>query len=355
MEMIMSNNKIAICSGFSGQDGRYLAKLLLEKNYKVYGMVRRTSNPDMSFVKELGLEDVTIVEADLSDSASLQHVISAIKPDEFYNLAAQSFVHSSYNQAEYTIDVNGTGVARILEQIRMHSPHTKFYNAATSELFGDAKEVPQNENTPFRPRSPYAAAKALAFYMVKVYRESYGLFACSGILHNHESPYRSKQFVTRKITDWIGQYIAGVHTAPLKLGNLNAKRDWGFAGDYVRAMYLMMQRESPEDYLIATGETYTVRDFCQRAFALAGIELEWKGDTADTEYAIDSKTKDTLLYVDKELYRPAEVNILLGDCSKARKELGWYPEVSFEQLIEMMVLADIERYQNVYSPAKTNG
>lgn len=313
----------ALITGITGQDGSYLAEFLIEKGYQVYGMVRRA--PSSSFERIAHLRDrIELVQGDLLDQLSLIDLIRAVKPSEIYNLAAQSFVPTSWVQPVLTADLDAVGVTRLLEAIRLTDPSVKFYQASSSEMFGDAQEVPQRETTPFHPRNPYGVAKVYAHHITVNYRESYGIFACSGILFNHESPRRGKEFVTRKITD----AVARIHfrgEGELVLGNLEARRDWGFAGDYVRAMWAMLQREEPEDYVVATGESHTVEEFAKLAFAQVGLDYR--------EYVRS----------DPALLRPADVNSLVGDASKARQTLGWEPKVKFPELVEMMVEADIRR------------
>ncbi len=335
-------SKTALITGISGQDGRCLARYLLDIGYKVYGLIRRVSHPDLSFIEEMGLQDVILIEGDLSDSLSLREAIQKSNPDEVYNFAAMSHVATSFSQPEYTIDVTGVGVLRLLEVIREFNPKIKFYAANTSEFFGDAIEIPQNEKTEFRPRSPYAAAKILGHHLCKVYRESYNMFCVSGILFNHEHKSRSKTFVTRKITDYIGRLVNDKVSQPLDLGYLDAKRDWGWAPDFVYAAYLMLQQELPDDYVVATGECHTVREFAELAFKRAGINLQWRGHGV-LEEGYDADTGRTLIKINPEFYRPAEVPILLGDSTKAREKLGWKPSVTFIELVHMMVDADIER------------
>ena len=337
----------ALITGFTGQDGSYLAKLLLSKGYEVYGMVRRSSHEDWTFVNEMGLEDVQIVEGDLADSSSLNRLIMNIKPDEVYNLAAQSHVATSFNQPEFTVDITGMGVLRLLEAIRTHYPKARFYQASSSEMFGDVKNYnPQNETTELRPRSPYAAAKVLGHHIVKVYRESYGIYACSGILFNHESPRRGAKFVTRKITDYVARYNNGLVNEPLLLGNIYAQRDWGSAEDYVEAMWLMLQQDIPNDYVIGTGETHSVKDFIIAAFSSINVALEWEGQGVE-ERAINADTDEVVVQIDKEFYRPAEVNRLLSNASKAIKDLNWQPSTTFNDLVEWMVESDINKYYEV--------
>lgn len=315
--------KRALITGITGQDGSYLAELLLEKKYEVYGLARRLSTPNMSRIEHIA-DKITFLEGDLTDQTSLNAAVQTAQPDEVYNLAAQSFVATSWNQPVLTGDVTGVGVVRMLEAVRHFSPDARFYQASSSEMFGSAAP-PQNEGTPFHPRSPYAVAKVYGFHQTINYRESYGLFACNGILFNHESPRRGIEFVTRKITNGVARIYHGM-SDELRLGNLDAKRDWGFAGDYVKAMWKMLQMDEPEDYVIATGESHSVREFVEMAFSAVG--LDWQ------EYV---KT-------DERFMRPAEVPYLKGDASKARGMLRWRPEVSFEELVEMMVKEDIENF-----------
>lgn len=336
--------KKAIITGITGQDGSYLAELLLEKGYEVHGIVRRSSSFNTERINHLlesqpdDQQRLFLHFGDLSDSGSLSKLIYKIQPSEFYNLGAQSHVKVSFDIPEYTSDVNALGTLRILESIKEVDPSIKFYQASSSELYGKAREIPQNEKTPFYPRSPYAAAKLYAYWITVNYREAYGLFACNGILFNHESPRRGKTFVTRKITTGIANILNGKQEK-LVLGNLNAKRDWGFAGDYVEAMWLMLQQDEPDDYLIATGETHTVREFCEVAFKYTGIKLIWTGEGIN-EKGIDMETGKELVSVSSKYFRPSEVDLLLGDPSKAKNKLGWVQKVSFEQLVEMMVKSD---------------
>lgn len=336
--------KKAIITGITGQDGSYLAELLLKKGYEVHGIVRRHSSPNTERIDHL-LKNQTkdrqrlfLHYGDLSDSNSLSKLIYAIQPAEFYNLGAQSHVSVSFDIPEFTSDVNALGTLRILECIKEVNPNIRFYQASSSELYGLVREIPQNENTPFYPRSPYAAAKLYAYWITVNYREAYGLFACNGILFNHESPRRGKNFVTRKITTGIADILNGKREK-LVLGNLNAKRDWGFAGDYVEAMWLMLQQDHPDDYVIATGETHTVREFCELAFRIAGIQLTWTGEGLN-EKGIDADTGKELISVSSENFRPSEVHLLLGDPSKAKSKLGWKTNVTFEQLVKMMMNHD---------------
>jgi len=312
----------ALITGITGQDGSYLAEFLLAKGYVVHGLVRRSSSFNTSRIDHI-LSRVKLHYGDLVDSSSLHAVLRASQPDEIYNLASQSHVRVSFEVPEYTCDVAAAGVGRLLEAIRVSGHKPKFYQAASSELYGKVEETPQRETTRFHPRSPYACAKAYAFYLTQNYREAYGLYCCNGILFNHESPRRGENFVTRKITRAVGRIVAGTQKR-LGLGNLDAKRDWGFAGDYVQAMWQMMQLDEPDDFVIATGETHSVRDFLDRAFGK--VKLDWR------------KYVD----LDARQIRPAEVDLLLGDPTKARSRFGWKPSVTFDGLVDMMVEADVE-------------
>jgi len=312
----------ALITGITGQDGSYLAEFLLARGYQVTGLRRRSSTQNLHRIQHLS--GLSLVEGDLTDLASLVRVLDETQPDEVYNLAAQSFVGSSWQQPLATSDITGLGVLRLLEAIRTVNPRIRFYQASSSEMFGKAQTVPQHEGTPFYPRSPYGVAKLFGHWITVNYRESYGIFACSGILFNHESPRRGLEFVTRKISDGVARIKLGL-ARELRLGNLEARRDWGFAGDYVEAMWLMLQQPEPKDYVIATGETHTVREFVELAFAHVG--LDWRDHVV----------------VDPALFRPAEVDLLVGDASRARRELGWRPRVDFPTLVAMMVDADLER------------
>ncbi|MEM8651016.1 MAG: GDP-mannose 4,6-dehydratase [Pseudomonadota bacterium] len=334
--------KKAIITGVTGQDGAYLSKLLLEKGYKVYGAYRRISHPVMSRLEYLGIQnDVEMVDFELTEENNVNRVIRAIEPDELYNLAAQSFVGSSWEQPYFTTDANAVGVLRVLEALRMFSPHTRFYQASTSEMFGKVRAVPQNEETPFYPRSPYGVSKTFGHFITINYRESFGLHASSGILFNHESPLRGKEFVTRKITLGLARMAHG-SDQPIVLGNLDAKRDWGFAGDYVEGMWLMMQQEKADDYVLATGATSSIRDFILYASANLGMEIEFEGSGTE-EIGIDRNSGRKIIEVSKEFYRPAEVEVLLGDPSKAREKLGWQPQVDIKELAKIMMNADFTR------------
>jgi GDPmannose 4,6-dehydratase len=317
----------ALITGITGQDGSYLAEFLLQKGYEVVGMVRRSSTDNLDRIEHLRGR-IALRAGDLLDQSSLLAILREVQPDEIYNLAAQSFVPASFEQPIATAQFTALGVARLLEAIRLECPRARFYQASSSEMFGKAPEIPQNERTPFYPRSPYGVAKVFGHWVTVNYRESHGLFACSGILFNHESPRRGREFVTRKVTDGVARIAHGL-ASELRLGNLEARRDWGFAGDYVQAMWLMLQQEAPDDYVIATGETHSVRELVEIAFAVA--DLDWR------EYVV----------VDASLLRPADVALLQGDWSKARTRLGWKPTVGFRDLIEMMVKADLERYRRM--------
>ena len=320
-------DKSALITGITGQDGSYLAEFLLKKGYEVFGLVRRLSTPNLGRIEHI-LEDVQLVEGDLTDQSSLISAVKRANPDEIYNLAAQSFVPTSWNQPMLTGDVTGLGVVRLLEAIRNLDENIKFYQASSSEMFGKVTEAPQNEKTPFYPRSPYGIAKLCGHWITVNYRESYDMHASSGICFNHESPRRGIEFVTRKVTDGVARIHLGM-SKYLTLGNLDAKRDWGYAGDYVKAMWLMLQQKKPDDYVVATGKTHSVRELVATAFRVVGID-NWKA----------------YVKVDKKFFRPAEVYELCGDFSKAKKKMGWTPKVTFEELIEMMVSADIERLKS---------
>ena len=316
-------NKTALVTGITGQDGSYLAELLLEKGYRVVGMTRRSSTASMERIAHIE-KDIEIVQGDLLDQASLVEALQKIRPNEVYNLAAQSFVPTSWNQPVLTGEITGLGVTRMLEAMRQVDSSIRFYQASSSEMFGKVRETPQNEWTPFYPRSPYGVAKAFAHYLTVNYRESYGMFAVSGILFNHESPRRGMEFVTRKISDGVARIKLGM-AEKITLGNLDGDRDWGFAGDYVKAMWLMLQQDQPRDYVVATGKSHTVRHLCDTAFRHVGLDY-----------------RDHVV-TDPSFVRPAEVDRLLGDASRAREDLGWRPNVGFEELVAMMVDADMER------------
>ena len=337
--------KTALITGITGQDGSYLAELLLEKNYKVHGLIRRNSTSDGTdrINHLLKFPTITLHYGDMTDFACLAQLIKDIQPDEIYNLAAQSHVKVSFSNALYTADANGLGTLRILEAIKLLGLEktTRFYQAATSEMFGEVQSIPQREDTPFYPRSPYGVAKLYAHWITKNYREAYGIFACSGILFNHESPRRGETFVTRKITKTLAEIRNGKRILPLELGNLDAKRDWGHAKDYVEAMWLMLQQEEPEDFVIATGQQHTVREFVDAAFDYMGYSIEWVGEGLK-EVAKDYGTGEVLVKINPEFYRPAEVDSLVGDCTKAKETLGWKHNYSFTQLVEEMCKYDLE-------------
>ena len=339
--------KKALITGITGQDGSYLTELLLEKGYEVHGVIRRHSTPCTERIDHL-LSDVQydgrifLHYGDLTDSSNAHRLIQEVQPDEVYNLAAQSHVAVSFEVPEYTAEATGVGTIRLLEAVRQSGLPIRFYQASTSELFGGLPDTaPQSETTPFYPKSPYGAAKLYSFWITKNYRESYGMFAVNGILFNHESPRRGETFVTRKITLAVARIMVG-RQEKLSLGNLNAKRDWGFAGDYVEGMWRMLQQDTPDDYVLATNETHTVREFVEMAFREAGIEIEWSGEDAE-EKGYDAKSGRLLVDVDPRYFRPAEVELLWGNPSKAEKELGWQRKVSFPELVRMMVRADMER------------
>jgi len=338
--------KKALITGITGQDGSYLAELLLSKGYEVHGMIRRSSSFNTGRINHIYRDphekDVRLFlhYGDLNDASSINTLLRTIQPDEIYNLGAQSHVRVSFDVPEYTAEVDALGAVRILEGIRETGLNTRFYQASSSELYGKVLETPQKETTPFYPRSPYACAKAYAFYITMNYRESYGMHASNGILFNHESPRRGETFVTRKITRAAARIKLGMQDC-LYLGNLDAKRDWGFAGDYVEAMWLMLQQDQPDDYVIATGETYSVRSFAEKVFERLGMPLKWQGSGTE-EQGIDSKSGKTVIRIDSKYFRPAEVDLLLGDPSKAKRQLGWKLNTSFEQLVNMMTDTDFE-------------
>lgn len=342
--------KKAIITGITGQDGVYLTELLLGKGYEVYGAFRRTSSVNFWRIEELGIQknpNLHLVEYDLTDASGSIRLLSTIKPDEIYNLAAQSFVAVSFDQPITTAKITGLGALHLLEAIRIVNPKIKFYQASTSEMFGKVQEIPQTEDTPFYPRSPYAIAKLFAHWTTINYRESYNIFACSGILFNHESPLRGKEFVTRKITDAVANiYLKKADM--LELGNLDAKRDWGYAKDYVDGMYRMLQRDRPDTYVLATNQNWTVRQFVELAFKNVGMEIAWKGNK-EKETGIDKKTGKTVVRVNPQYYRPCEVELLIGNPLKAKRELGWEPKTSLEKLCTMMVEADIRRNKRGFS------
>jgi GDPmannose 4,6-dehydratase len=346
----MKKKKIALIIGITGQDGSYLAEFLLGKGYEVHGMIRRSSSFNTGRLDEI-FEDPHINNAhlilhygDLSDSSNISRLIEKIKPNEIYNLGAQSHVRVSFDIPEYTGDVVGLGTLRLLDAIKDSKVKTKFYQASSSEMFGKIQEIPQTEKTPFYPRSPYGCAKLYAYWLTKNYRESYGLFASNGILFNHESPRRGETFVTRKITRGLVRIKLGLDNK-LYLGNLDSKRDWGYAKDYIEGMWLMLQQDKPDDYVLATGESHSVREFVELSAKLLGFELEWKGKGVK-EIGIDHKTGKTIIQIDPHYFRPAEVDLLIGDASKAIKNLGWKPKTKFKQLVEIMIKADLDYYKS---------
>ncbi len=357
--------KVAFITGITGQDGAYLAELLLKKGYIVHGLKRRSSSFNTGRIDHLyqdphvSKRNFILHHGDMTDSTNLIRIIQEIQPDEIYNLAAQSHVHVSFETPEYTANADGLGTLRILEAIRLLGmvEKTKFYQASTSELYGIAQEVPQNENTPFYPRSPYAVAKLYGYWITVNYREAYNMYACNGILFNHESPVRGETFVTRKITRAAVRISMGTQEQ-VYLGNLDAKRDWGHAGDFVDGMWRMLQQEKPEDFVLATGVTTTIREFAERAFAEVGITLGWSGRGVD-EVGRDTKTGNTVVSVDPTYFRPTEVDLLIGDATKARKKLGWKPTLDLQQMIEEMIASDLEearKDQHLQSGGfKTNG
>ena len=329
--------KVALITGITGQDGSYLAELLLEKGYEVHGIIRRSSLINTHRIDHL-YQNVKLHYGDLTDSTNIVRVIQKVQPDEIYNLGAQSHVKVSFEMPEYTADVDGMGTLRVLEAVRLlgMEDRVRIYQASTSELYGLVQETPQSETTPFYPRSPYGVAKLYGYWITKNYREAYGMYACTGILFNHESPRRGETFVTRKITRALSKISVGMQDI-LELGNLNAKRDWGHAKDFVEAMWLMLQQDEPEDYVIATGVQYSVREFVEEAAPYFGMNIVWKGEGLN-EVGIDKSTGRTVVRVNPKYFRPAEVETLLGDASKAKKKLGWEPKISFKQLVEDMCI-----------------
>jgi GDPmannose 4,6-dehydratase len=334
-----------LITGITGQDGSYLVELLLAKGYEVWGMIRRSSSFNTGRIDHVYQDPhepgvrLRLCYGDLNDASSINKILKTVRPHEIYNLGAQSHVKVSFEVPEYTAEVTGVGTVRVLEAMRDLGLEARFYQASSSELYGKVVETPQRETTPFYPRSPYGAAKAYAFFITRNYREAYGMFAVNGILFNHESPRRGETFVTRKITKAVARIVHG-RQQRLYLGNLDARRDWGFAGDYVEAMWLMLQAAEPEDFVIATGETHSVREFCERAFAEAGVAIRWRGSGQQEQgVAADGRV---VVEVDRHYYRPTEVDLLLGDATKARERLGWRPKVRFPELVQMMVRADLE-------------
>lgn len=343
--------KNALITGITGQDGSYLAELLLEKGYNVYGIMRRKSVVDYGNVEHIK-DKINFIYADMTDVISLINAMKISQADEVYNLAAQSFVATSWEQPLATAEINATGVTNMLEAIRTVKPSCRFYQASTSEMFGLVQEIPQKETTPFYPRSPYGVAKLYGHWITKNYRESYDMYACSGILFNHESERRGKEFVTRKITDAVARIKFGLQDY-LELGNMDAKRDWGHSEDYVKAMWLMLQQDTPDDYVIATNETRTVREFVEVSFKHIGVEVEWQGKDVD-EIGIDKATGKTIVKINPKFFRPAEVDILLGSPEKADTKLGWVREISFDQLVKRMIDNDLALVEEEIKISKVN-
>jgi GDPmannose 4,6-dehydratase len=334
--------KTAFVTGVTGQDGAYLSEFLLKKGYRVFGGYRRTSSPNFWRIEELNImNDIELMEVDILDTGNLVRTFDKTKPDEVYNLAAQSFVAVSFEKPVLTGEITAIGVTRVLEAIRIVNPKIKFYQASSSEMFGKVQETPQKESTPFYPRSPYATAKLYGHWLTINYRESYNIYGCSGILFNHESPLRGIEFVTRKVSDAVARIKRG-KLDQFEIGNMDARRDWGYAKEFVEGMWMMMQQPQPGDYVLATNENHSVREFTELAFSYAGITLQWKGSGVD-EYGIDAKTGKTLVKINPKFFRPGEVDQLLGDYSKAKKDLGWEPKVRFKELVEIMVQRDLER------------
>ena len=368
----MGKKKTALITGITGQDGSYLTEILLDKGYEVHGIIRRSSSFNTGRIDHLYCNDKILDRTmflhygDVTDTSNLNRLLEKTQPDEIYNLAAQSHVKVSFEIPEYTAEVDAMGTLRFLDAIREAGLKTKFYQASTSELYGKVQQIPQNEDTPFYPRSPYGVAKIYGYWIVKNYREAYNLYACNGILFNHESPRRGETFVTRKITRAVSRIICG-QQENFSLGNLNAKRDWGYAPEYCEGMWRMLQQDSPDDFVLATGETHTVKEFVELAFRYAGIEIEWRGDKENEKGIVKSfnadlggnpesmgelyhkllekfiKIGDTVVYVDRNYYRPTEVDLLIGDASKAKKVLGWEPKIKFEELVKLMITSDIEK------------
>lgn len=337
--------KKALITGITGQDGSYLAELLLEKGYEVHGLIRRASTFNTERIEHLyrdpHLQNTKLFlhYGDLSDSSNISRLLEKIQPDEIYHLGAQSHVRVSFDMPEYTADVTGLGTLRLLDAVRESGIKTKFYQASSSEMFGLVQEVPQKETTPFYPRSPYGVAKVYAYWITVNYRESYGIFSCNGILFNHESPRRGETFVTRKITRGLARIVCGLDEK-LYLGNLDAKRDWGYAKDYVEGMWLMLQQETPDDYVLSTNETHTVREFIEEACRVIGIDLIWEGEGVE-ERGVDKKSGKVIIEIDPKYFRPAEVDLLIGDNTKAKEKLGWEPKTKFRELVKIMVESDL--------------
>lgn len=337
--------KKAFITGITGQDGSFLAELLLEKDYEVHGIIRRASLFNTARIDHvMGNENLHLHHGDLSDSANLNKLLGEIKPDEIYNLGAQSHVKVSFEVPEYTAQVDAMGTLRLLDAMQNHCPKARFYQASTSELYGLVQEIPQTETTPFYPRSPYGVAKLYGFWIVKNFRESYGLYACNGILFNHESERRGKTFVTRKITTNLAEISVGLRET-LKLGNMDAQRDWGYAKEYVEMMWLMLQQDEPEDFVVATNKMYTVRDFVEKAAKHVGYDIVWKGEGVE-EKGYDRETGKLIVEVDPRYFRPAEVELLIGNPAKAKEKLGWEPKVMIDELVEIMMKTDIQEAKN---------
>ncbi|MDP2672028.1 MAG: GDP-mannose 4,6-dehydratase [Candidatus Daviesbacteria bacterium] len=337
---MIDKQRVALLTGITGMDGSNLAEFLVNKGYTVYGMVRRVSEPNIRKIEHL-LDKITLLPGDLTDQTSIDNVMRHVMPTEIYHLGAQSFVQESWNSPESTGNINGLGTLRTLNSMRQICPTARFYNAASSEMFGKVKEIPQTENTPFHPRSPYGVSKVTAFEYTRNYRESYGLFCCNGILFNHEGKNRGIEFVTKKITDAVARIRYGLQDK-LVLGNLSSKRDWGHSANYIEAMWLMLQQDKPDDYVIATGEAHTVREFVEESFKVAGVDITWKGEGIDEKGY--GSNNEVLVEVSPQFYRPAEVDILLGDASKAKEKLGWSPKTTFKELVKEMTLYDLERH-----------
>ncbi len=335
-------SKTAFITGITGQDGAYLAELLLKKGYKVYGGYRRTSSPNFWRIEELNIKnDIELMEVDILDTGNLIRTFDKVKPEEVYNLAAQSFVAVSFEKPVLTGEITAIGVTRVLEAIRIVNPKIKFYQASSSEMFGLVQEIPQKESTPFYPKSPYATAKLYGHWLTINYRESYNIFGCSGILFNHESPLRGIEFVTRKVSDAIARIKFGKLDC-FEIGNMDARRDWGYAKEFVEGMWMMLQQPKPKDYVLATNENHSVREFIEHAFNYVGINIQWKGSGVD-EKGIDTKSGKTIVKINPKYFRPGEVDQLLGDYALAKKELGWEPKVKFKELVEIMVQRDLDR------------
>ena len=341
----MEIKKRALITGITGQDGSYLAEFLLKKGYEVHGIIRRSSSFNTGRISHIfqDLHEKDLVfhlhYGDLSDSSSIGEIIKKVNPDEVYNLGAQSHVRVSFDIPEYTVDVTALGTLRLLEALRKYCPKVKYYQASSSEMFGKVAEIPQTEKTPFYPRSPYGVSKVFAYNITKNYRESYGLFACNGILFNHESPRRGETFVTKKITRALTRIKLGLQKE-VYLGNLNSKRDWGYAPDFVEAMWLILQQDIPDDYIIATGETHSVREFIEESCKLLNINIEWKGEGLN-EYGINKDNGEIIIKIDQRYYRPSEVDFLLGDASKAKEKLNWTPKITFKELVKLMIEHDL--------------